>query len=205
MFPEQPPEKTKCRTLRQRSHKTATPGDKEETCLVPKRDVQEKENTCGETLRCHSFKLHLIQHNCSAHSLHHRKPSTIEKSMSPLASRRAMSFKPAEQGIAMPSVQRWMPSKLQVATCLRNGRDTPLTIPPGFHIQREAVPTLQTCCWFQAAACRTCTTGWLLPLPPACPVEGRVGEGEVTCELKHGVKPFWLVCVLTGGVQHSER
>lgn len=73
---------------------------------------------------------------------------------------------------------------------LPNGRGTRCSIPPGSRIRREAVPTLWTCCcpW-------DVHVGWLCPLPPTCPVQGRAGEGEVTCRLRQRVKAVGVVTV----------
>lgn len=65
---------------------------------------------------------------------------------------------------------------------LPNGRGTRCSIPPA--------PTLQTCC------CRwDVHVGWLFPLPPTCPVQGRAGEGEVTCRLRQRLKAVGVVTV----------
>lgn len=93
MLPKQLPVKTEYTTFTYRSHKAATPGVKEDACCQ-KKDMSMKKKTHGETLRCNSFKLYIVQHNCCTYLLHHHKPSTAEESMSPFASTCAMSFKP---------------------------------------------------------------------------------------------------------------
>lgn len=72
-----------------------------------------RKKTQGETLRCSSFTLHIVQHNCSTYLLHHHKPSTVEENVSPFACRCAMSLKPSVRGTETSGHRRWMPSKPQ--------------------------------------------------------------------------------------------